>query len=84
MAAPAWPEKSRELHNHHFDSTMWSDLVFRDDDIVIVPYAKSATTWLQQIVAQLLFGEIRRWPWRRCRRGSTCGCRPAFQRPAAG
>ncbi len=21
--APRWPEKTRELHNHHFDSTVW-------------------------------------------------------------
>src|SRR5436190_11042516 len=51
-----WPEKTRELHNHHFDSTIWNDLRFRDDDIVIATYAKSGTTWTQQIVAQLLFG----------------------------
>ena len=52
----AWPRKTRELHNHHFDSTIWNDLRFRDDDIVIATYAKSGTTWMQQIVAQLLFG----------------------------
>ncbi len=52
----AWPRKQRELHNHHFDSTIWNDFHFRDDDIVIATYAKSGTTWVQQIVAQLIFG----------------------------
>ena len=51
----SWPEKKRELHNHHFDSTIWNDLEFRDDDIVISTYAKAGTTWMQQIIAQLLF-----------------------------
>src|SRR5918994_4319042 len=51
-----WPKKTRELHNHHFDSTIWNDFRFRDDDIIIATYAKSGTTWVQQIVAQLLFG----------------------------
>ena len=49
------PVKTRELHSHHFDSTIWNDLNFRDDDIVIATYAKSGTTWVQQIIAQLLF-----------------------------
>jgi aryl sulfotransferase len=52
---PIWPEQRRELHNHHFDSTIWNDLQFRDDDIVITTYAKAGTTWMQQIIAQLLF-----------------------------
>lgn len=51
----AWPSKTREIHNHHFDSTIWNDFAFRDDDIVIATYAKSGTTWTQQIVGQLLF-----------------------------
>ncbi len=51
----AWPQKTRELHNHHFDSTIWNEFQFRDDDIVIATYAKAGTTWLQQIVSQLLF-----------------------------
>jgi aryl sulfotransferase len=50
-----WPRKTRELHNHTFDSTVWNDFLFRDDDIVIATYAKSGTTWVQQMVAQLIF-----------------------------
>lgn len=51
-----WPRKTREMHNHHFDSTIWNDFDFRDDDIVIATYAKSGTTWTQQIVGQLISG----------------------------
>lgn len=49
------PVKTREMHNHHIDSTFWNDIEFRDDDIVIATYAKSGTTWVQQIVSQLIF-----------------------------
>jgi aryl sulfotransferase len=55
MGESIFPTKTRELHNHHFDSTIWNDFCFRDDDIVISSYAKSGTTWMQQIVSQLLF-----------------------------
>ncbi|MBO0906200.1 sulfotransferase domain-containing protein [Jiella sonneratiae] len=54
-ATKALPQKTRELHNHHFDSTVWNDFCFRDDDVVIATYAKSGTTWTQQIVGQLIF-----------------------------
>lgn len=50
-----WPQKSREFQNHHFDSTFWNEFKFRDDDIIVSTYAKSGTTWLQQILSQLIF-----------------------------
>jgi aryl sulfotransferase len=51
----SWPIKTRELQNHHIDSTLWNSFKFRDDDIVIATYAKSGTTWMQQIISQLVF-----------------------------
>lgn len=51
-----WPIKTRDIRNHHMDSTIWDRFAFRDEDIVIGTYAKSGTTWTQQIVSQLLFG----------------------------
>jgi len=56
MSQTAFPQKTREIHSNHFDSTVWNDFKFRDDDIVIATYAKSGTTWTQQIVGQLLSG----------------------------
>lgn len=55
MNRPSIPQKTREFQNHHFDSTIWNDFRFRNDDIIIATYAKSGTTWVQQIVSQLLF-----------------------------
>ena len=52
---PTYPVKTREMHSHHFDSTIWNDFSFRDDDIIISTYAKAGTTWVQQIVSQLIF-----------------------------
>ena len=54
--AYALPVKTREFQNHHFDSTIWNDFTFRDDDIIVSTYGKSGTTWTQQIVGQLLSG----------------------------
>ena len=50
-----WPQKRREMQSNHFDSTVWNDFKFRDDDIIISTYAKSGTTWMQQILSQLIF-----------------------------
>ena len=49
------PQKTREMHNAAMDSTRWNDFTFRDGDVVIGTWAKSGTTWTQQIVAQLIF-----------------------------
>ncbi|MBS1801865.1 MAG: sulfotransferase domain-containing protein [Acidobacteria bacterium] len=53
--AVTWPEKTKEMHNQHIDSTFWNGFKFRDDDIIISTYAKSGTTWMQQIISQMLF-----------------------------
>ncbi|WP_221793953.1 sulfotransferase domain-containing protein [Oceanobacter mangrovi] len=55
LSANPLPHKTREFQNHHFDSTIWNDFEFRDDDIIIATYAKSGTTWMQQIISQLLY-----------------------------
>jgi aryl sulfotransferase len=49
------PRKTGEYQSHHFDSTRWNNFSFRNDDIVIATYSKSGTTWMQQIVGQLIF-----------------------------
>lgn len=58
MTAPEldWPRRSRDYHHHHFDSSIWDDFVVRDDDIIIASPVKSGSTWLQQIIATLVFG----------------------------
>ena len=64
-----WPVKTGELYHSFFDSTLWNDFEFRGDDIIVATYAKSGTTWLQQILSQLIFngatgqdvGELSPW-----------------------
>lgn len=52
---PALRGKTRELHNHHMDSTRWNELELRNGDVIIATWAKAGTTWTQQIVSQLIF-----------------------------
>jgi aryl sulfotransferase len=50
-----YPIKEREHWHHLLDSTIWNEFKYRDDDIVINSYSRSGTTWVQQIVAQLIW-----------------------------
>ena len=49
------PAKTREIVNPYMDSTIWNRFEYRAGDIVIANWGKSGCTWMQQIVAQLLF-----------------------------
>lgn len=62
LSDPAWPKKTRDIHNSVFESRVWDDFDFRDDDIVIATWAKSGTTWLQQITSQLIFQGLEELP----------------------
>jgi len=54
--ATAWPVKRRELKTAVFDSTRWNGFPFRDGDVVVASWGKTGTTWVEQIVSQLLMG----------------------------
>jgi len=49
------PVKNAEQRCSIWDSTRLNDFPFRDDDIMIGTWSKSGTTWMQQLVAQLVF-----------------------------
>lgn len=50
-----YPIKKREHWHHLLDSTVWNEFKYREDDIIINAHSKSGTTWVQQIVAQLIW-----------------------------
>lgn len=54
------PALTRTYQNHHLDSTRWQRYAPRDGDVVISTSIKAGTTWMQTIVAQLVFpdGEL--------------------------
>ncbi len=49
------PTLTRIYQNHTLDSTRWNCYQPRSDDIVISTSLKSGTTWMLEIVAQLIF-----------------------------
>ena len=49
------PQVSHTYKNHTLDSTRWQHYQPRAGDIVIATSYKSGTTWMQEIVRQLLF-----------------------------
>lgn len=51
-----WPTKTCEVQNRVTDSARWNDIQLREGDVVVATWAKSGTTWTQQIVCQLLRG----------------------------
>jgi aryl sulfotransferase len=55
IARPELPPTNRIFSNAQMDSTIWEKISFRDGDIIVASYAKTGTTWTQQIVAQLIF-----------------------------
>lgn len=62
MAAGIWLMRnlsiiaaSSIIQNELVDSTRWSEFPFRPGDIVIDTFGKTGTTWVQQIVGQLIF-----------------------------
>jgi aryl sulfotransferase len=72
LAQPGSPASfsppARVVQNHTLDSTRWRDFPFRAGDVVVSSWAKAGTTWLQQIVGQLIFGprDLKLWdvsPW---------------------
>ncbi len=56
----ALPRRLREYRSYVFESRNWDGFVPRDGDVVISNSHKSGTTWMQNIVVQLVFdgGEV--------------------------
>jgi aryl sulfotransferase len=53
--APSLPQRLHVYENHHLDSPRWDRFETRPGDILITTAYKSGTTWMQTIVAHLLF-----------------------------
>jgi aryl sulfotransferase len=51
------PQVTRVYQNHHLDSTRWEVYRPRQGDIIVTTSYKSGTTWTQQILHWLLYGD---------------------------
>ena len=51
---PKTRPKTRDVLNHHQDSTQWDEVTLREGDVVAANWAKAGVTWLQQILLQVL------------------------------
>jgi aryl sulfotransferase len=49
------PPRPRVYQNHHLDSTRWDGFEYRPGDVIISTSYKAGTTWMQTIVANLIF-----------------------------
>lgn len=47
--------KDVDVAHRLMNTTIWDEVPLRDGDIIISSWMKSGTTWLQQIIAQLIF-----------------------------
>jgi aryl sulfotransferase len=55
MTVDQLPELVRTYQNHTFDSTRWDHYRPREGDVIISTSYKSGTTWMQNIVLQLIY-----------------------------
>jgi aryl sulfotransferase len=49
-----WPLVPVVMKNALMDTTRWKNVSMREGDVIIASYQKSGTTWIQQIVGQIL------------------------------
>ena len=49
------PQHEHIYQNHELDSTYWDRFTPRKDDVIIATSLKAGTTWMQTIVANLIF-----------------------------
>lgn len=51
------PKVEHSYEHHHLDGPRWAKFVRRPDDIIIATSYKAGTTWMQTIIANLLFSD---------------------------